>query len=574
MAITTEEDITTTSPNDWKYVSEGGATIVFSYVGPLPPTPQSPSGQSSCRVRNQAFEGMVLRLRKVPSVPLGVRFGSDSSSNSSDSSGSSEDIEVEEDDEDEPDDPSIAFQRQCMTRLVPKAHLPRLESISVRSPPGRMYRGGEVLEHGQGGEEGGEGLLGYETRNSQNNSAGGDIVDEHGDHDQRPHHHHHSHRDHSNDGSAWLRALATTHEESRPPARRALGGVDFKRKKGVLATDLVGGQGMSVEIKPKWSFLPNTEHLSAETKPVKTNTCRFCMHSHMRIQGLSAADGAQIQNHESGGISARGYCPLDLFSPDPERVRRAVYTLYDAWIASEGKANNLKMFVRGKGVKVHERKLIFADPPSNIEDDQIRRALADGLLPLLIRTPVLQLLNRLQRSLDMLDIEGLAKVWEKWCRVSSSGTEEGDGTLPPIGTNCEEPTLGEWGSFIDRYLRELGLPEGSGEGPARLERRKVAELPEIDTKEEMRYYLLAYLLSATFKDCSIIVRIPLLGSLDGGSDQRVGEDLEVDPTITMIDLDPKSMKRLRKWELLDREIANIYGMLGEKERKVCVDDWR
>ncbi len=39
-----------TSPSEWKYISEGGATLVFSYIGPFHPL----------------LTGKVLRLRKAP----------------------------------------------------------------------------------------------------------------------------------------------------------------------------------------------------------------------------------------------------------------------------------------------------------------------------------------------------------------------------------------------------------------------------------------------------------------------------------------------------------------------------
>ena len=46
--MTTLISVTDTSPQDWKYISEGGATIVFSYTGD-----------------NPLFNGTVLRLRKT-----------------------------------------------------------------------------------------------------------------------------------------------------------------------------------------------------------------------------------------------------------------------------------------------------------------------------------------------------------------------------------------------------------------------------------------------------------------------------------------------------------------------------
>lgn len=88
---------TTTSPSDWSYVSEGGATIVFSYTGPPHP----------------AFSRTVLRLRKAPLEQLLQQDAQ-----------SGPDVE-------EPDDPSIEFQNRVTSLLVPSVHLPRLESVPV-----------------------------------------------------------------------------------------------------------------------------------------------------------------------------------------------------------------------------------------------------------------------------------------------------------------------------------------------------------------------------------------------------------------------------------------------------------
>ncbi len=143
------DDITRTLPSHWKYVSEGGATIVFSYVGPPNPT----------------YDGMVLRLRKAANEGAPER-----------------DVGVE----DEPDDPIIEYQTRCMERLFPRYNLPRLQSV-------RLER-------------------------------------------------------------RWLQQLAEVHDVERPQARTEKGHIDFLRTKGVLATDLIGGNWIAVEIKV--GFIP------------------------------------------------------------------------------------------------------------------------------------------------------------------------------------------------------------------------------------------------------------------------------------------------------------------------------
>lgn len=137
-----------TDPSDWKYVSEGGATIVFSYVGPEHPT----------------FTGTVLRIRKVPVQP-GVESA----------------IPDVESEVEEPDDPSIDFQNKVTSLVVPAIHLPVLESVRVE-------------------------------------------------------------RD-------WLARLSAIVEHKRPETRRLKDTIDLGRKKAVIATDLVGGKGLAVEIK-------------------------------------------------------------------------------------------------------------------------------------------------------------------------------------------------------------------------------------------------------------------------------------------------------------------------------------
>lgn len=141
-------DILQTKPQDWKYVSEGGATIVFSYNGPS----------------LAEFNGTVLRLRKA-SIRKSDSFqeaGADAY-------------------EGEPDDPMIEYQTKCMERLIPAQYLPRLQSVHL--------------------------------------------------------------------DKSWLERFVELQNPIRPKDRREKDEIDLDRKKGVLATDLVGGNWLTVEIK-------------------------------------------------------------------------------------------------------------------------------------------------------------------------------------------------------------------------------------------------------------------------------------------------------------------------------------
>lgn len=69
------------------------------------------------------------------------------------------------------------------------------------------------------------------------------------------------------------------------------------------------------------------------------------MHSHMRSS--------------KGRKYANSYCPLDLFSGNPHRVRQAIDSLWDAWERSDGEVNNLKIFSCGKIVKLGKVRLFY-----------------------------------------------------------------------------------------------------------------------------------------------------------------------------------------------------------------------
>lgn len=168
--------------------------------------------------------------------------------------------------------------------------------------------------------------------------------------------------------------------------------------------------------------------------------------------------------------------------------------------------------------------------------DTLRNQVIDVLLPLLLDTPVLSTLATHQRNLDVLDVEGLADLWQKANRSDI-------GIVAPLGEDTPQPTIDELDEFVTSYLEGHSQMDHDHPDPANL-----------------RYYCIAYLLSASFKDCSIILRIhPSKDGVPGAS------------SITVIDLDIKSIDRLSKWERLDRKIVKAYS--GVPEPTLCYDKW-
>jgi inositol-pentakisphosphate 2-kinase len=60
--------------------------------------------------------------------------------------------------------------------------------------------------------------------------------------------------------------------------------------------------------------------------------------------------------------STTEYCPLDLYSCDPVRVRAALVALWNDWSASGGAGNNLRIFVGGK--TLHPSKVRLFNCPT------------------------------------------------------------------------------------------------------------------------------------------------------------------------------------------------------------------
>ena len=181
-----------------------------------------------------------------------------------------------------------------------------------------------------------------------------------------------------------------------------------------------------------------------------------------------------------------------------------------------------------------------------VVQSDVKEAFTTAVVTLLRGTSVLKKISDLQRTLDPFDIEGLSKLWR--------GVEDGQrvSNRPEPDTNAglfSEPTMDDWEGFVDKYLSsELSHPDFSN----------------LDSSH-LRHYLLAYLLSATFKDCSVIVRLNFLGI---GSNPNTIEPWRV----SVIDLEKKSMSRMEKWEELDRKI--VQGYLENEQEKRCIDEFR
>ncbi|WVW84830.1 hypothetical protein I302_106865 [Kwoniella bestiolae CBS 10118] len=321
----------------------------------------------------------------------------------------------------------------------------------------------------------------------------------------------------------WVRDLFTQADPTRPEERKMSG--DLKslvvgEAKGVIMEDTTTNEkkdgivNLAFEIKPKWGFLPDASTIiPPEAAEIKSKYCRFCMHRHLK-------------GHDS---SAEGkFCPLDLYSGDESRMRKAINGLWGIWQESGGKENNWRVFVNGERVipdRVDEVAKYFEG----------KEALADQIatliIPILQKSLVFQTLKNLQATLDPTDISDLSS------RFSSAhpDTEPFDPALIP------SPPASELREFIELYLSS----------------------PTSGKNQEtwtLRQRMIAFALSAIFKDCSVFVKLTLSSSSSSSTlvpppAEEVKWDLvEGSGKVKLIDLDMKPIQNLGKWKETDNKI--------------------
>src|SRR5258705_10355162 len=90
-----------------------------------------------------------------------------------------------------------------------------------------------------------------------------------------------------------------------------------------------------------------------------------------------------------------------------------------------------------------------------IDGEKIREIFADALSRVLLKTKVLHILSDLQRNLDVLDIEGLSKLWKE---AEFAALKQNDtGLITPLGGKSQQnqisnPTISDWANILDIYI--------------------------------------------------------------------------------------------------------------------------
>ncbi|KAG0207719.1 Inositol-pentakisphosphate 2-kinase [Mortierella sp. GBA30] len=374
----------------------------------------------------------------------------------------------------------------------------------------------------------------------------------------------------------FLKALAEAVESARPESRMHKG-IDSSQTVGFLALDHTqfltkhsNHPSVAVEIKPKWGFLSKSNFIRKDHE-IKKRKCRFCMYQHHKI------NAGQEQTLSE-------YCPINLFSTSKLLVHDSLDAL------AQTPQNNLRLFVNGKQQPVNSGAMfqILAEPSmERIErqDNPSRTiqptTLTDVLTNVLIESPLLKRLGRLQQALDSLDVETIHRFYDTLANPTTS-------PLP-------EPTLDEFLNTAEVFLERTDMDDMMEEDQETFEKHNEASIgfgPD-DNPDEVpdslkMHYIREFLLSATLKDCSIMITI----RRDDHEDQATRElytqkiprakdeelvfherthRIQVNGEwfvykITCIDLDPKKIVSVPMYLNKDRIIVDHYlAVVGDRE---------
>ncbi|XP_021759941.1 inositol-pentakisphosphate 2-kinase-like isoform X1 [Chenopodium quinoa] len=279
---------------------------------------------------------------------------------------------------------------------------------------------------------------------------------------------------------------------------------------------------LSVEIKPKWGFLPSSSFI-ADENAIKKNVSRFKMHQVLKLQQQ------KIQQLSE-------YDPLDLFSGSRERIHKAFKALF------ANPQNNLRVFLNssliygGMGggdqgtdsVKVEA----FKDNLKSFlhgENGLHKRNFVNLVGEAILKSGVLDRLLEVQK-LDKFDVEGAIHAYydivSQPCKICKDSGED----------------------------RQLG---------------KYSSLHSIPVDESLKI-VRDYLIAATAKDCSLMISFRPREDDDQESHYRTiyldATKQRLDVKAFFIDLDMKPLNNMEYYYELDQKIVKSYKKMVKVER--------
>ncbi|MBW0533094.1 hypothetical protein O181_072809 [Austropuccinia psidii MF-1] len=344
---------------------------------------------------------------------------------------------------------------------------------------------------------------------------------------------------------AWFKELIAQVEPSRPAFRRINETIDSNRTQVIMTNNLVGtvgdqsnNQTIAIEIKPKWSFLPQRpSSLDSDISQIKMNFCRTCVFRAVRSTLKTIDSPDQIKNHltqlNNYYISSNRFCALELFdTANPASLQASLHQLYNEWRLD----SNLNLPTTSSRLRPHQKHnnlSVFQHGASeNPTSLKLGKSMLDVVATCLKSSHILQDLDQFQRRLDPIDIEGISTL---------------------LNTNLQA-------DLNENILKEpIQLTELKEIVTILAEKIPWPEYINIFDLFSCRKKVIMYVLSMAFKDCSIFIRIPVQKSTNGEllPSATAVEEAE----IKIIDLDLKPLSRIKKWIKDDKVIFTCFKSL-------------
>ncbi|KAF9364006.1 Inositol-pentakisphosphate 2-kinase [Mortierella sp. NVP85] len=390
----------------------------------------------------------------------------------------------------------------------------------------------------------------------------------------------------------FLKALSEAIESWRP-SHRLHKGIDCSRSIGFLALDHTrfvkpsGSQpSIALEIKPKWGFISRSAFIP-RNRDIKKRKCRFCMHQYYKL----------VSEQEA---SLSEYCPIDLFSYEEALVQDALEALVKT------PQNNLRLFLDGVQQSISKETMmqcLFGPDAAKVqlteaitgdEEATLPVSLTDIITQILIQSPLLRKLGRLQLALDSLDVETVHRFYAQM--------------VDPVTNTLPEPTFEEFLNTAEAFMYRVDMGEMMSHDQETFEAINAASLGiEPDDLEDleaipmglMLHFIREFLLSATLKDCSILITVRRMENAEETPESKINPatlretyrsgdvtdnkiqfqehrrqikvmGIDFIYKITCIDLDPKKMASVPKYLNKDREIVDYYlATVGDRNLKNC-----
>jgi inositol-pentakisphosphate 2-kinase len=254
------------------------------------------------------------------------------------------------------------------------------------------------------------------------------------------------------------------------------------------------------------------------------------------------------------------FCPLDLFSPDTERIQRALTNLID------DPQNNMRLYVDSELVWLghmkqtqmrnyrHELETILAEKQFSRNQDHLA-AFMNVLQKCLAESQVLRQIRRMQ-LFDKMDVEAANIIFSHLTK--SQSIEElhkslFDFDLANGGDNWLEQLEEEFSNLpqdVDFFCKNKYSQVFKQEGG--LSKEAVDEIVEkcLNDDNLARHALRMFLLGQCAKDCSIMICF-----------ERNQDSEDVHFKVGVVDMDPKPVNKIPHYAEMDQMIMKTFSQV-------------